>query len=90
MSEIQMELWSCSHSHAGWDFMKTYQEFKWSPGDAWPLTCWIEFHENMSGFKQSPGDAWPLTSWIRFHKDMSGIQIEHKKCTATHILDGIS
>src|SRR6267154_684289 len=42
------------------------------------------------GFKWSPGGAQPLTGWMGFHEGMSGIQMEPRRSTATHFLDGIS
>ena len=41
-------------------------------------------------FTLSPGDAQGLTSWMGFHASMSMIHIEPRRCTGTHILDGIS
>jgi len=46
------------------------------------------FHGGMSPFKWSPGGAQPLTSWKGFHGGMSAIQMEPRRCTATHCLDG--
>jgi len=43
----------------------------------------------MSGFKQCPGGAQQLTTWIGFHEGISVIQIESRRYTTTHFLDGI-
>jgi len=40
--------------------------------------------------KWSPGDTQQLTDWMGFHGCMSAIQIEPRRHTATHKLDGIS
>ena len=40
-------------------------------------------------FKWSPGDTQQLTSWMGFYSPMSAIQMELRRHTATHILDGI-
>ena len=41
-------------------------------------------------YKLNPGGAQPLTIWMGFHVSMSAIQIEPRRCTTTHSLDGIS
>jgi len=41
-------------------------------------------------FNLSPGSTQQLTVWMGFHGCMSAIQIEPRRHTATHILDGIS
>src|SRR6267143_99020 len=41
-------------------------------------------------FKSSTGGTQKLTRWMGFHGGMSVIQIEPRRHTATHSLDGIS
>src|SRR6266567_2501272 len=49
-----------------------------------------EFMAGCQPFKLSSGGAQPLTAWMGIHDRMSAIQIELRRCTATHKLDGNS
>jgi len=40
--------------------------------------------------KLSPGGTQQLTPWIGFHRGMLATEMEHRRHTATHMLDGIS
>jgi len=78
-----------SNSLSGWDFMAACQPFKWSPGGTQQLTPWMGFHGPCQPFKWSPGGTQQLTIWMGFHGSMSAIQMELRRHTATHSLDGI-
>jgi len=49
-----------------------------------------DFMAGCQPFKWSPGGTQQLTSWMEFHGWMLAIQMEPRRCTATHSLDGIS
>ena len=56
-----------SNSQTKQDFMRSYQQFKYSLRGAQQLTCWMGFYEGIST-----------------------IQIQPRRCIATHLLDSIS
>src|SRR6266699_2998874 len=70
--------------------MVACQQFKSSPGGTQQLTPWMDFMVACQQFKSSPGGTQQLTSWLGFHGGISAIQIKPRRCTATHLLDGIS
>jgi len=53
------------------------------------LSGW-DFMAACQPVKLSPGGTQQLTSWMEFHSSMSASQIELRRHTATHCLDGIS
>jgi hypothetical protein len=96
-SAIQMETRRRTATHiSGRDFMAARQRFKWRPGGARQLTCWKgghgtwSQHGNSNGRTWRPGGARQLTSWKGGHGCTSAIQMETRRRTATHILEGRS
>ena len=63
---------------------------KWSPRGTQQLTPWIGFIAACQPFKWSPGGTQQLTVCMGFHNSMTAIQMEPKRHTVTHSLDGIS
>src|SRR5882762_5465765 len=91
MSAIQMEPRRCTATHKldgiSWGHVSHSngaQEVHSHSQPGW------DFMKACQPFKWSPGGAQPLTPWMGFHGGMSAIQMEPRRCTATHKLDGIS
>src|SRR6266700_3523154 len=91
MLAIQIELRRCTATHLldgnSWQDVShsnSAQEVHSHSQAGW------EFMAECQPFKLSLGGAQPLTCWMGIHGRMSAIQIELRRCTATHNLDGNS
>src|SRR6266567_1963939 len=88
MSAIQFELRRCTATHIlDGNSWQDVSHSNWAHSHS---QAGCEFMAGCQPFKLSSGGAQPLTSWMGIHDRMSAIQIELRRCTATHILDGNS
>src|SRR6267378_1972859 len=91
MSAIQIKFRRCTATHklngnSWWDVSHSNQGQEVHSDS---LAGW-EFMVGCQPFKSRSGGTQQLTCWMGIHGGMSAIQIEVRRCTATHSLDGNS